>query len=106
MTQFGRASLGGKLGSRPPATTLTFPVLDIDEILSTLHEMGISGLTEDDLVKGRQEVVKKVYDHLLVMVLSMSKENLYSPNYSAIHVLEHPELYDEAAHVIFFIRSM
>jgi hypothetical protein len=49
---FGRASLGGKLGiSRP--LTMTFPVLDISEILSTLHEMDIAGVAEDDLVKAR-----------------------------------------------------
>lgn len=102
---FGRASLGGKLGiSRP--LTMTFPVLDISEILSTLHEMDIAGVAEDDLVKARPEVVKKIYDHLLVKVLSVTKDSLYAPKYNALHVLEHTELFDEAAHIIFFIRCM
>jgi hypothetical protein len=53
-----------------------------------------------------QEVVKKIYDHLLVKVLSVTKDSLYAPKYNALHVLEHTELFDEAAHIIFFIRCM
>ena len=80
--------------------------LEMDEILSTLSEMDISGVAEDDLVKGRQEVIKKIYDHLLVKVLGVSKDSLFTPKYNALHVLEHPELYDEASHMILFIRLM
>ncbi len=58
------------------------------------------------MTRDLQEVIKKVYDHLLVKVLSISKDALYTPKYSALHVLDHPELFDEASHVIYFIRSM
>lgn len=80
--------------------------LELDEILSTLAEMDIAGVAEDDLVKGRQEVVKKIYDALLVKIMGVSKDALFMPKYDALHVLEHPELYDDATHVILFIRLM
>lgn len=89
------------------AVALTLPLqLELDEIISTLSEMDISGVTEDDLVKGRLEVIKKIYDHFLVKVLGVSKDSLFTPKYNALHVLEFPDLYDEATHSILFIRLM
>ena len=73
--------------------------MELDEILATLAEMDISGVSEEDLVKGRQEVIKKIYDHLLVKVLGVSKDSLFTPKYNALHVLDHPELYDDASHM-------
>ena len=110
LAHHGRASLGGRLAAgfqRPAAApTMTFPILGVDEIVGALAELGIT-LTEEDLVKARPEVIKTVFDQLIVIVLNITKDELYQAKFSGLAALEeNSELHEESVHVMHWIRSM
>jgi len=85
---------------------MTFPILGADEIVSALAELGIT-LTDDDLAKARPEVIKAVFDQLIVIVLSITKDELYQAKFAGLGAVEeNSELHEESVHVMHWIRSM
>ena len=85
---------------------MTFPILGVDEIVTALAEVGIT-LTDEDLVKARPEVIKVVFDQLIVMVLNITKDELYQAKFAGLSALEqNSELHEESVHVMHWIRSM
>lgn len=85
---------------------MTFPILGVDEIVGALAELGIT-LTEEDLVKARPEVIKSVFDQLIVIVLNITKDELYQAKFAGLAALEaNSELHEESVHVMHWIRSM
>jgi hypothetical protein len=107
----GRASVGGRLApsfqrAPPPPPTMTFPILAVEEIVASLADLGIS-LSEEDLVKARPEVVKAVFDQLIVLVLSLTKDELYQAKFAGLPAVEeNSELHEESVHMMHWIRSM
>ena len=113
LAHHGRASLGGRLAAgfqRPAAApTMTFPILGVDEIVGALAELDPAeyGFVEEDLVKARPEVIKTVFDQLIVIVLNITKDELYQAKFSGLAALEeNSELHEESVHVMHWIRSM
>ena len=60
---------------------MTFPILATEEIIVSLSELGIN-ITEDDLVKARPEVLKNVFDQLIILVLNVTKDELYQAKFA------------------------
>lgn len=105
-----RKSIGGRMAGmlRPPpvAPTMTFPILTAEEIVISLNEMGIP-IVEDDIVKGRQDVLKNVFDQLIMLVLNITSDELYQAKFAGLGAVEeNSELHEESVHVIHWLRAM
>lgn len=107
----GRRSVGGKYATgllRPPpvAPTMTFPILTAEEIVVSLGEMGIT-IVEDDLIKARSDVLKAVFDQLVMLVLNVTKDELYQAQFAGLAAIdENSELHEESVHVVHWLRAM
>ena len=104
-----RYSLGGRLSHAPrvvvPAV-MTFPSLAEEELAVSLAELGIN-ITVDDFSKCRPEVLKSVFDQLIIIVLNVTKEELYQVKFSGLAAVdENPELHEESVHVVHWMRCM
>ena len=85
---------------------MTFPILATEEIIVSLSELGIN-ITEDDLVKARPEVLKNVFDQLIILVLNVTKDELYQAKFSGLAAVdENSELHEESVHIVHWMRSM
>lgn len=107
----GRRSVGGKYATgllRPPpvAPTMTFPILTAEEIVVSLGEMGIT-IVEDDLIKARSDVLKAVFDQLVMLVLNVTKDELYQAQFAGLAAIdENSELHEESVHIVHWLRAM
>lgn len=103
-----RKSIGGRMaGLRPPpvAPTMTFPILSAEEIVVSLGEMGIA-LLEDDIIKGRQDAIKNVFDQLIMLVLNMTSDELYQAKFAGLAAVEeNSELHEESVHIVHWMRA-
>ena len=98
--------MAGLLRPLPVAPTMTFPILTAEEIVVSLSEMGIA-IVEDDLIKARQDVLKNVFDQLIMLVLNMTSDELYQAKFTGLaSVEENSELHEESVHVIHWLRAM
>jgi hypothetical protein len=110
MSYLARPSLGGKTAAAAIAAakkreTFSFPMLSFDEICICLQELGIH-VEEEDLVKGKAELIRNVYEQLIYDCLGMSKEELYQTKLVDGSVLKFDELHEESVPVVHFIRAM
>lgn len=100
------ASLGPGKGRRKEQ--FCFPMLSSEEIVSCLAELGIH-TTDEELSKGRPEVLHHVYESLLIECLDISKEELYTPKDDRFEnegKLEFGFLHSESVPVLHFFRAM
>lgn len=85
--------------------TFSFPILKNSEIISCLSDLRIH-ITEADLTKCRPDVLRHVYESLLVDCLDMSKDELSQPKFYGLEALRFQELHDESIPALHFIRGM
>jgi kinetochore protein Nuf2 len=84
---------------------LSFPILTATEIVQCMNEIDIE-LTEQALAKPTYQIVRPVYTQLVEKVLHIRKEDLEQFVFSALDVLEHPELHEESIPELAFNRAV
>jgi len=110
---FARASIGGKsaiaMAAAQKREAFSFPFLEAPAIVAHLHEMGIIGVEEDDITKGRPEAVRYLYEQLIYACTGLTREALYTPRLvedSLGPIPRFPELHDEAISMLHFLRAL
>jgi len=83
----------------------SFPILSVSELLVCLAELQIP-FTEEQLKKPTAENIRRVFEHLLEFLMSVSHEELSQPIFSAMQQLQYPELHEESVSLIAFHRAM
>ena len=115
----GRGAMGGGGGSaasaavaaaaaaakKRAADTFCFPVLRVEEICACLSEMGIH-VEVEDVEKAKADVIRNVYEQLIVDCLGLTKDELYQAKVVDGYMLKFEELHDESVPVVHFIRAM
>jgi hypothetical protein len=104
----GRPSLGGKSVTSMTSRRreqFSFPILTHEEIVHCLSELGLH-VEEDELVKGKPEAVRNIYELLLFDCLGLTKEELYSPKLTGLDAIQHEELHEESIPTLHFVRAM
>ena len=101
---------GGRVAGlmRPPpvAPAMTFPILTAEELVVSLSEMGIA-IVEDDIIKCRQDVLKNVFDQLIMTVLNVTSDELYQAKFAGLAAVEeNSELHEESVHIVHWLRAM
>ena len=81
-----------------------FPLLNKQELISTLGELDIQ-VTNDDLLNPAGWKVKQVYEQLVELMLCMRREDIQQGPFEALEELEHRELHDESVPMIGFLRA-
>lgn len=98
--------MAGLLRPPPVAPAMTFPILDAEEIVVALSEMGIT-LAEDDIIKCRQDALKNVFDQMIILVLNVTSDELYQAKFAGLAAVEeNSELHEESVHVVHWLRAM
>lgn len=80
------------IGARaaPPASTFSFPLLSIGDILAIFPDMGLLGLKDKDLSEPKPETAQKIYEQFVYMCMDKSKEELSQPSFSALDAIKWP----------------
>ncbi|KAJ7548204.1 hypothetical protein O6H91_07G002600 [Diphasiastrum complanatum] len=77
----------------------SYPLLERKDILHSLTQLGIGGLTEESLMKPTADVIWPLYDSLVICLEDIAREELQQPVLGALDCFKHGELNDEAAAV-------
>ena len=105
----GRASLGGRSLAKAIASTkevYSFPILEPDEIVEVLREMG-AAVTEEDLNKPKCDSFRQWCELFVIEILEINKDELYDANFEFAEALGgSEELHEASVPVVHFIRCM
>ena len=112
----GKGALGGGGGgahvaasfssNKKKEATFSFPVMPIPEIQECLAAFGIN-LDEDDILKPKPDVMRNVFEQLIIICMNVTKEELYRPRpLDTDDVLRYEELHDESMPIVHFVRAM
>ncbi|KAF5831089.1 Nuf2 family-domain-containing protein [Dunaliella salina] len=86
-------------------SSFSFPILENDELLPCLSEMEVA-LDANQLAKPSYEVVRCVFEQIVIMLTGVTREELTQPVFTAMDAFEYPELHDESIPTNNFFRLL
>ena len=89
-----------------PKEVYSFPILEPEEIVDVLREMG-AAVTEEDINKPKAETFRALCELFVIEVLGMSKDQLHEAHLEFVEALDGTEeLHEGSVPIIHFIRNM
>ena len=89
-----------------PKEVYSFPILEPEEIVDVLREMG-AAVTEEDINKPKAETFRALCELFVFEVLGISKDQLYEAHFEFVEALDGTEeLHEASVPIVHFIRNM
>ena len=89
-----------------PKEVYSFPILEPEEIVDVLREMG-AAVTEEDINKPKAETFRALCELFVFEVLGMNKDQLYEAHFEFVEALDGTEeLHEGSVPIIHFVRNM
>ncbi|XP_024529727.1 probable kinetochore protein NUF2 [Selaginella moellendorffii] len=90
-------------GSR---NTYSFPTLERKEILKCLAQIGVTDLSEENLVKPSREIIWPLYENLVQYLVGIPRNELQQPVLGALDCVRHQELYADSVGTLASFRAI
>lgn len=87
------------------APAYSFPILDVAEIHSCLHELQID-VSIDDLKRPQAATVHRIYTSLIIHCTGTTAEELTQPSAAGLADLENYAMHEDAVAVLTFLRAL
>eukprot|EP00945_MAST-04E_sp_MAST-4E-sp1_P007582 g7582.t1 len=107
----GRQSFGRGRGGPTPsrkkkkAPTYSFPILNSEDIVECMSELGIE-MVEKDVTHPKQVAVQEVYTKLTEYCMGVTAEELSQGKFAGLSALSYPELHEQSVPKISFWRTV
>lgn len=109
----GRQSFGGGRAShrgrptphRKKKPTYSFPILNAEEIVACMSELGIE-LTEQEVINPKPVIVHEVYVKLTEYCMGITAEEMSQGKFEGLAALSFPELHDRSVPEIAYWRTV
>ncbi|TPX67273.1 hypothetical protein SpCBS45565_g03982 [Spizellomyces sp. 'palustris'] len=92
-------------GGRHTAGSFSFPVLKPSELLRCMTDLGMP-FSEEDLTKPTMQRILTVYEHFTEILMGVTREQYGQPSFSAMQILEHPDLHQDSIGLIAYYRQL
>lgn len=102
MDRRSRQSNGAR--SRGAKTSLVFPVLKGDEILTCMQELEVD-LAADELAKPTPEVIRRVFECCIEFCLGTGREELNQAKFAGLQAFSYPELHEDSVPSLALFRA-
>lgn len=86
-------------------SSYSFPLLSNGDILACLDELG-SDIREQELLRPTYEVLRPVYENLVMMLVGVTREELHQPLVTAMDGMQYPEMHEDSIVTIQFNRAL
>ena len=83
----------------------SFPLLSNGDIIGCIEELG-SDLREQELLRPTYEVLRPVYENLVMMLVGMTREELHQPVVTAMDGMEYPEMHEDSIVTMQFNKAL
>jgi kinetochore protein Nuf2 len=71
-----------------PTTAYSFPKLKLPDLLSNLSDMGLTNVKDKDITEPRPEFVQNVYECLIELCMSKTREELNQGNFTGMDAIK------------------
>ncbi|MEW5310121.1 MAG: hypothetical protein WDW38_001949 [Sanguina aurantia] len=85
--------------------SFSFPILVDEDLLPCLADMEIP-MDASALAKPTYEIVRPLFEHIVIMLTGVTREDLMQPVFTAMDAFEFPELHDESISANNFFRQL
>ena len=98
-------SRGGPTSRRKKKPTYSFPILNAEEIVACMSELGIE-VTEQEVINPKPVIVHEVYVKLTEYCMGITAEEMSQGKFEGLAALSFPELHERSVPEIAYWRTV